>query len=423
MNFARYPSGFGSDKIVLSDDLVVSNVDLAATIFDLVDATVPDDYVMDGTSWLDEVMSAVDGDDDTDSDGDSCCEHRFIDIKNSRSIVTAQYQYLWRANDDVEAVGGVDDFYPSAYDEQQLYDLDSDPNEKVNLIADYESFRDDDSDGSLSSTITSFQSMMKDYVESTCPREDGECDTPSYSFCTETLTKTYWFFQIETLDDATKLSILEEAEGRIEDDFPDCTVEGGEALNYWYLMTEVESSSRYSKVTLNMEVCCGDDGAIFPGDYSEPDGYSYSGDAVGDVSAARAAGAGDEVAAADDIVYVSPHIGLTAAAVGDEAAVDVVPAAIVSADGVGVGNAVSLKAILFGVANLLTVAAMMLLIGYVCGRQSIRRKGGMIKLEGIPSSDESDGSDVEDKAADVVVEDKAAEKRENEEQHFLVQNE
>ena len=27
-----------------------------------------------------------------------------------------------------------------------------------------------------------------------------------------------------------------------------------------------------------MEVCCGDEGAVFPGDYSEPSGYSYSGD-------------------------------------------------------------------------------------------------------------------------------------------------
>ena len=83
--------------------------------------------------------------------------------------------------------------------------------------------------------------MLRDNVESTCPTADGdgECAIPSFSFCTDLITKRYRFLQIETLDDATKLSILEEAEESLTEDFPNCTDDSGEGPNYWYLMTEV----------------------------------------------------------------------------------------------------------------------------------------------------------------------------------------
>merc|ERR1719361_684030 len=61
LNFVRYPPLFGTERTVLSSDLVVSNVDLAPTIYQLIDATVPDEYVMDGQSWLDAVKAAVNG--------------------------------------------------------------------------------------------------------------------------------------------------------------------------------------------------------------------------------------------------------------------------------------------------------------------------------------------------------------------------
>ena len=251
MNFVRYGSVFGESQTVLSDDLVVSSVDLAATIFDLVGADVPANYTTDGVSWLDEVMDAVDG--TATSDG-SCCEQKFIDIQNSRSIVTADYQYIWRANDDVESVGGVDDYYPHTYDEQQLYDLNADPDQKVNLVTDYESFRDDDADGTLSDAITSFQSTMRDYITSTCPIEDGGCDAPSYTFCTDVVTKNYWFFGIETLDDETTASLLEQSEEKFVEDEPDCMADGATTMNYWYTMVEANAAAVYSKVTVKMEV-------------------------------------------------------------------------------------------------------------------------------------------------------------------------
>ena len=167
-------------------------MDLAATIFDLVGATVPANYTMDGISWLDEVISAVDFNVSSNYanmtmsiSNVSCCDYRFIDVKNSRSIVTADYQYIWRANGNVETADGVNTFYPFTYDEQQLYDLNADPDQKVNLITEYESqsVRGDDSNDTLAIMITWFQSMMRDYVDSTCPLADGdgECTKPAFT--------------------------------------------------------------------------------------------------------------------------------------------------------------------------------------------------------------------------------------------------
>ena len=252
INAVRYGRVWGTDRLVLSDDFVVSNVDLAATIFDLVEADVPTKYVMDGTSWLDEVQSAINGDDTTPED--PCCEMRYIDVKQSRSIVTAAYQYIFRANDEVETAGGVNDLYANTYDQQQLYDLNADPDEQINLIADYESYRDQDADGSLSRTITEFQSLMRDYIDETCPLgpEDAECVKPLYTFCTEIVTATVWAYDVES------------AEYQFVSDYPDCNFS-----EYYYRIATRRN-------VVSMEVCCGDDGATFPGDYTAPSGYSSS---------------------------------------------------------------------------------------------------------------------------------------------------
>jgi len=199
------------------------------------------------------VQSAIDGDDTTPDD--PCCELRYIDVKQSRAIVTANYSYIFRAGDDVETAGGVDDLYTYTYDKQQFYDLNADPDQQINLIAEYESYRDDDSDGSLSSTITSFQSMMKDYVNATCPMDDNECAEPSYTFCTEIVSAKLW------------TSDLDEAESLFVEDYPDCNL--GE---YYYWLGSV-------RTICLMEVCCAEEvngSAIFPGNYSAPSGYSSS---------------------------------------------------------------------------------------------------------------------------------------------------
>jgi len=174
---------------------------------------------MDGVSWLHYVTDTVNG--VNILGGPRCCDIRYIDIKNSRSIVGPEFQYIWRADDDVEHALNVDDLYPNTYDEQQLYDLEADPDQKVNLIADYEFRRGEYPDGVLSSIITFYQSTMRDYLTATCPMEEGECVMPSFTFCTEI---------------------------------------------------------KYDHQALSEQICCGDDAVVFPGDFEEPAGYSYSGD-------------------------------------------------------------------------------------------------------------------------------------------------
>ena len=101
-NFVRYPPLFGSERSDMPSDFVVSNADVAATIFDLVDITVPDGYTMDGISWLNDVQKVI-ADDDTDDT--NCCEYRYVDVMNSHSIVSGQYQYIYRSNLVVENGG------------------------------------------------------------------------------------------------------------------------------------------------------------------------------------------------------------------------------------------------------------------------------------------------------------------------------
>jgi len=259
LNFVRYPPLFGTQQTVLSDDIVVSNVDLAATIFELAGAPAPSGYRMDGTSWLTKVTNVVNQAYATQVD--TCCDYRFIDIFNSRSIVSANYQYIWRANENVETANDVDHLYPNTLDHEQFYDLNADPDQKVNLIA----------DASLSSTIMTFQTMMRDYIRDTCPASDGVCAMPPLvgpEVCSEIIyTHTYRFFNNPELDAATQAAILTKAEERFAGDVPDCAMQG-----YWYLMT----TYFVDRVRLDMDICCGADGAVFPDDYAPPDGYLHS---------------------------------------------------------------------------------------------------------------------------------------------------
>jgi len=166
-SFMRYPPLFGTTQTFVHEDLVVSNVDLAPTIFDLIGATVPEQYQMDGTSWLHAVQTSVDSD-SLSYGGDMCCLYRFIEMYNSRSIVSADYQYIWRSNDELETDSGVTDYYANVYDEEQLYDLTADPNEQNNVIEDI----------AYEEVITEMRLLMREYIESTCPMEEGECSMP-----------------------------------------------------------------------------------------------------------------------------------------------------------------------------------------------------------------------------------------------------
>merc|ERR1719461_2196068 len=60
INFQRYPPLFGKDGMqTLPDDFVTSNVDLAATIFQLAGVDTPHGYQMDGVSYLDDVVNVL----------------------------------------------------------------------------------------------------------------------------------------------------------------------------------------------------------------------------------------------------------------------------------------------------------------------------------------------------------------------------
>ncbi len=179
VQFVRYPPLFGYDQHVL-DNFVVSNVDIAASIFDLAEITPPDEYVLDGTSFIEDALFTIDHQDTIDSmeqllsasytHESTCCQYRFVEVLNSRAIYSEHHLYLFRMEDtvDTEATDG-ELWYPHTYDMEQFYDLGTDPNCKVNLIADEEHIE----------TITMFQRMMREHLEDTCIAQgDVECVVP-----------------------------------------------------------------------------------------------------------------------------------------------------------------------------------------------------------------------------------------------------
>jgi len=163
-------------------------------------------------------------------------------------------------------------------DRKQLYDLHSDPDQKVNLIAEYESYRSSDSSGYLAAIITIFESMMADYVKSTCPMLEGECLTPSFSFCsvTDILEWSHKWSSVSSFSNSVARSKLRAAERLIEETYPDCAPNISSA-DYVY---EFTYQRWQRKLSIDVQICCGSDDTVFPGDYVEPTGYSYSGDAA-----------------------------------------------------------------------------------------------------------------------------------------------
>jgi len=181
MNFQRYPPLFGKERMqTLPDDFVTSNVDLAATIFQLAGVDLPHGYQMDGVSYLDDVVNALTNPNfDQVADGEASCEYKYLDIKNSHSMVSGQYQYIWRATDSVDTMYDVDKLYPNTYDMEQLYDLDRDPNQKTNI------FNVPSQMMALSETIAKFETLMRIYVDEHCIATNGaQCVKPELRFGT-----------------------------------------------------------------------------------------------------------------------------------------------------------------------------------------------------------------------------------------------
>merc|ERR1719356_2172876 len=164
----------------LPDDFVTSNVDLAATIFQLAGVQTPNDYQMDGVSYLDDVVASInDPDFDQVADGEGSCEYKYLDIKNSHSMVSGQYQYIFRATDSVDTMYDVDKLYPNTYDLEQLYDLEMDPNQKQNI------FNDASRMMANKDVISKFETLMRIYIDDHCIATNGaQCVKPDLRFGT-----------------------------------------------------------------------------------------------------------------------------------------------------------------------------------------------------------------------------------------------
>jgi len=150
-------------------------VDLASTIFELAGVSLPSGYQMDGVSYLDDVVGAInDPSFDQVADGEASCEYKYLDIKNSHSMVSGQYQYIFRATDSVDTMYDVDKLYPNAYDLEQLYDLQRDPDQKDNIFNDAQRMM------ANKEVISKFETLMRFYIDSHCIATNGaQCVKPA----------------------------------------------------------------------------------------------------------------------------------------------------------------------------------------------------------------------------------------------------
>jgi len=177
MNFVRYPPRFGKDgPMVLPPDFVVSNVDMAATVFDLVGVTPPTEYVTDGKSFLTDVTNAINHPGEFAQTLQTSRVYKFIDMYQSHSIVMGHLQYIWRATDEIDEMEFGEqqpiDIYPNVYDMEQLYDLDADPSQQNNIFNDEQLMMD------YASDIAEMQSLMREYVQDICQMDDVPCLMP-----------------------------------------------------------------------------------------------------------------------------------------------------------------------------------------------------------------------------------------------------
>jgi len=178
LNFQRYPKIWPKEQgpMILPDDFVTSNVDLAAAIFQVTEATVPAEYQLDGEPFVTDVTEAInDPDFDQVRDGHSSCRFKFMDAQNSYSMISGEYQYFYRASSSVDTMNDVDHLYADVNDEEQLYDLREDPSEQNNLFELHEEM----DKPSRQEVIAEFQTIMREYIDIHCIATDGaQCLKP-----------------------------------------------------------------------------------------------------------------------------------------------------------------------------------------------------------------------------------------------------
>jgi arylsulfatase A-like enzyme len=128
---------------------LISNIDLAPTIFDVTGVDPGPEYTLDGQSFA----PLITGSDDYHRDS------LFLEITTERAVVTDDgYKYIavryppeiqqqvddgkrfnhWcvRYDEDVHHTYGADEYYPAYFEQDQLYNLDDDPKEQHNLAED-----------------------------------------------------------------------------------------------------------------------------------------------------------------------------------------------------------------------------------------------------------------------------------------------
>merc|ERR1719229_2128048 len=153
--------------MILPDDFVTSNVDLAAAIFQVTESIVPDEYQLDGEPFVTDVTMALkDPDFDQVRDGHSSCRFKFMDAQNSYSMISGEYQYFYRASLSVDTMNDVDH-------------LREDPSEQNNLFE----LQAEMAKPSRQEVIAEFQTIMREYIDIHCIATDGaQCLKPELKF-------------------------------------------------------------------------------------------------------------------------------------------------------------------------------------------------------------------------------------------------
>ena len=111
-------------------------------------------------------------------DGEGSCRFKFMDIKNSYSMISGRYQYIFRATADVDTMYNVDELYPYSWDLEQLYDLETDPNQKKNIFNNPSQLINQVPD-----VVAEFQTIMREYIDLHCIATNGaQCVKPDLDF-------------------------------------------------------------------------------------------------------------------------------------------------------------------------------------------------------------------------------------------------
>merc|ERR1719361_830018 len=165
MQIIRYPKLFKAGS-VMPDHFITSTAHLADIIFELSKTEKDEKYVTDSVNWVQDAIDIMSGEGGMDYD-DEIGPYRFADMYNSHAIYSQKWKYIWRANQLFNREIGPN--YPNCADYEQLYDLENDPIEQINLI----------NDESLSSVIHKLRELMVDYIYNVaCPFQPHLCDAP-----------------------------------------------------------------------------------------------------------------------------------------------------------------------------------------------------------------------------------------------------